>query len=206
MRIAVFGASGHGKVVADTLLQMHSALEVVFFDDLYPSVMNNEHWIVAGNTSDLINQGKEFDGVIIAIGNNHVRLSKQIEIESAGMKILSAIHPRAIVSPYAVIGNGAVILAGAVVNAFAVVGKSCVINSNAVVEHDVKLFDGVHICPGANVAGGVIIEEASWIGIGSCIKQLVHIGKNVIVGAGAVVVKNIPDGVTVVGSPAKLMR
>lgn len=205
-RIAILGASGHGKVVADALLQMSNTNTIVFFDDSFPVIKMVALWPVVGTTADLVNVCKEFDGVVVAIGNNNIRRNKQLELVTAGAKIITVVHPKAIISPYAVIGSGAVVLAGAVINAFADVGDACVINTNAVVEHDVKLFDAVHICPGANLAGGVIIGYESWIGIGSCVKQLVHIGNKVIVGAGSVVVKNIPDNVTVVGSPAKLMR
>jgi sugar O-acyltransferase (sialic acid O-acetyltransferase NeuD family) len=206
MKIAILGASGHGKVVADALLQIQNTNSIVFFDDNFPNVQINGNWPVIGNTIDLIDKHKEFDGVVVAIGNNNIRWNKQKELVAVDAQMMSVLHPKAVISPYAKIGIGVVILAGAVVNAFADVGDACIINSNAVVEHDVKLCNSVHICPGVNVAGGVVIGQESWIGIGSCVKQLLQIGNSVVVGAGSVVVKNIPDHVTVIGSPAKLMR
>ncbi|MOA55555.1 putative acetyltransferase EpsM [compost metagenome] len=65
------------------------------------------------------------------------------------------------------------------------------------------MSSAVHISPGARLAGGVKVGEQSWIGIGSCVRQLVNIGRFVIVGAGAAVVDDIPDGMTVVGIPAR---
>ena len=68
-----------------------------------------------------------------------------------------------------------------------------------------QLGDGVHICPGAHLAGEVSVGSRSWIGIGSSVIQQVHIGSDVIVGAGAVVLRDLPNNVTAAGVPARII-
>ena len=68
------------------------------------------------------------------------------------------------------------------------------------------LAEGVHVSPGAHLGGCVQIGRASWIGIGASVRELKVIGEQVMVGAGAAVVGNVPDGVTVTGVPAGIVR
>jgi len=80
-----------------------------------------------------------------------------------------------------------------------------ILNTGCSVDHDVQLDDGVHICPGARLAGEVQVGSRSWIGIGASVIQQVRIGSDVTVGAGAAVVRDLPDGVTAVGVPARVL-
>lgn len=198
---AIFGASGHGKVLAE-IAELNDYNQIEFFDDRWPTVNSLEAWSVVGDTSRLKNRAKEFDALIVAIGNNTTRLSKQLLFENAGANIVALIHPRAVISQYATIQPGTVVMPNAVVNPFSRIGKGCIINTNATIEHDCVLEDGVHVSPNASLAGGVKVGKHTWIGIGSQVKQMIVIGNEVVVGAGSTVVKNIPDFQTVVGSPA----
>ena len=81
-------------------------------------------------------------------------------------------------------------------------GEACIINTGSTVDHDCTLGDGVHICPGANLSGGVSVGEASWLGVGSCVRHSIQIGANVMVGAGAVIVKDVPNGATMISIAA----
>lgn len=202
MRLAILGASGHGKVVADTALQA-GWREVVFFDDAWPQLKANGCWPVVGTTRDLLARVSEFDGVIVGIGNNRIRLAKHLDLAAAGARMATIVHPHATVSRFATLGAGSVVFAGAVIQVDCQLGEACILNTHAAVDHDCQLADGVHICPGVAMAGLVHVGDASWVGIGASVKQLVHIGCDVTVGAGAVVVDNIADGLTVVGNPAK---
>ncbi|WP_235040391.1 acetyltransferase [Vreelandella profundi] len=201
-RLAVLGASGHGKVVAETALQCGWE-SIVFFDDAWPEVQINGSWAIVGNTQALIQQLSEFDGVLVGIGNNHVRLEKVRQLKTLNAPLATLVHPAAVVSNTVLLGAGSVVFAGAVIQIDSQLGEACIVNTRASVDHDCSLSDGVHICPGATLAGGVTVAEASWVGIGACIKQLVNIGSNATIGGGAAVIRDVPCGQTVIGVPAR---
>lgn len=199
--LALLGASGHGKVVADAALAA-GWRHVVFFDDAWPRVSVNGHWPVVGDTAALLARLAEFDGVLVAIGNCAVRWRKQQELRDAGARLATLVHPHAWVSPHARLGAGTVVMAGAVVNVDAAVGEAGIVNTGATVDHDCVLAEGVHVSPGAHLSGNVQVGACSWVGVGAAVRQGSRIGAGVMVGAGAVVVKPVDDGLTVVGSPA----
>ena len=204
-RLAILGASGHGKVVAD-IAECCGWHEVIFFDDVWPGVTHNGHWNVEGNSQTLVARLDDFTGVIVAIGNNGIRAEKLRWLSEMSAPVVTLIHPSAVISQYAELGVGTVVMPGVVVNVSFKVGEGVILNTGGSIDHDCRIGDCSHISPGARLAGGVHIGAQSWVGIGACVKQLVSIGQQVTVGAGAAVVADLPDGVTVVGVPAKLIR
>lgn len=56
------------------------------------------------------------------------------------------------------------------------------------------------------LAGNVIVGEGTHLGIGACVIQGIRIGKWCTIGAGTVIIKDIPDGATVVGNPGKIIK
>lgn len=206
--LAIVGASGHGKVIADIAEQL--GFIVNFYDDAYPSKTHIEHWPIHGTCTDLIalNNTKTTlsNDVVVAIGNNEIRQQKIQLLQQNSFNLITLIHPTAVISQYSKIAPGTVIFAGAIINAFANVGAGCIINTAAVVEHDCSIDDFSHICPNVALAGGVSVGAKSWVGIGSQVKQLITIGDNCLIGAGSTVVKNIPDNVTAFGSPAVVIK
>ncbi|MBH0002716.1 acetyltransferase [Pseudoalteromonas sp. SWYJZ12] len=198
-KLAIVGASGHGKVIADIAEQL--GYTVNFYDDAYPNKKKIEHWFVIGTFSDMLNVPSTNINVVVAIGHNNTREVKMKTLAKNGYTLPILIHPSAIISKYAQIDSGSVIAANAVINAFAVIGRGCIINTSAIIEHDCKIDDFTHICPGTVLAGGVSVGRSSWVGIGSKVKQLINIGDNTLIGAGSLVVKDIPSGVIAYGSP-----
>jgi len=200
--LAILGAGGHGKVIADAAL-LGGCQTLVFFDDAWPDKQDNGDWPVVGDWTALLEGHRDYEGVIVAIGANDVRMAKQNALREAGVPVATVIHPLAAVSPFARLGAGSVAFAGAVVNPYAYAGEGVIINSGAVVEHDCRLGEGVHISPRACLGGGVTVEEGAWVGIGAVVKQGVTVGRGAIVGAGAAVVSDVPPGATVMGVPAR---
>lgn len=201
-RLAILGASGHGKVVADAA-EACGWQEIAFYDDAWPERNTVGPWKVLGNTLSLVSNLAVYNGVIVGIGDNNIRADKQKQLNRAEAHLVSIIHPSAVVSPHASIGAGSVVFSHAVVNACAKVGSGVIINTGAIVEHDCNLSDFSHISPGVVLAGGVTVGKFSWVGAGASVRQLLQIGESAIVGMGAAVTKNVVSGTTVIGNPAR---
>lgn len=201
-RLAVLGASGHGKVVADAA-ERSGWDYVAFFDDAWPGLDKNGSWSVIGDTKALANEISGYDGVVIAIGSNQTRSVKQLALMMSGARIVSIIHPCAVISEHASVGVGSVVLANAVINPCAVIGDGCIVNTGAVVEHDCVLGDFSHISPNAVLTGGATLGSSAWLGACASVRQQLTVGERAIVGMGAVVTRDVPPGVTVVGNPAR---
>ena len=189
-KIYIYGASGHGKVVADIARSL-GYKEILFLDD------NSEFKF----SPDL----PKFP-VIIAIGDNKIRANLQTKVQNAGFEVASLVHKSAVISPSAKIGKGVVIMPNVVVNADALIGDGAILNSACVIEHDCVIGKFAHISPNSALAGGVEVGEFSHIGLGSSVIQKIKIGKNCVIGAGSAVIKDIDENCVAVGVPAKIIK
>lgn len=205
-KLAIVGAGGHGKVVAEAAKLTGLWEEIIFFDDCFPKMTECEYWPIQGTCTDLYKYVNKFKGIVVAIGNNRLRRNLCRKLESLGGNLVVIQHPNSIVSPSALIEGGTVILAGAVISAFSKLGKAVIVNSGSVVEHDCIIEDGVHISPNAVLLGAVSVGECSWIGASSSVIQRTSVGKDVIVGMGSAVLSDLPSASCVVGIPAKQLE
>lgn len=204
-RCLVYGASGHGKVVADILLG-NGVTVVGFVDDalaLRGSTLLGRP--VLGRLDDVAGA---FGGATVAlgIGRNDIRERVAARVESLGFSLQTAIHRSAVVAASATVGAGAVVMALAAINPDAVVGRGAIVNTGAVVEHDCVLGDFAHVSPNAALAGGVTVGAGTHVGTGAAILPLVRVGARSVVGAGAVVRRDVGDDRVVAGVPARLIR
>lgn len=198
-KVVIIGASGHGKVVAD-IIQKSGDRVVGFLDD-NPSIGKK---FVGFPVLGIVDDYEKYDiaEFVIAIGNAKIR--ERIARKLSDVSWYTAIHPTAVISDMDVeIGHGSVVMANAVINAGARIGEHCIINTSAVVEHDNRIADFVHISVGAKLAGTVSIGKRSWVGIAACVSNNINVCDDCMIGAGAVVVKDIEERGTYVGVPVK---
>lgn len=193
----IYGAGGHGKVAFHTLTQSGKSVEN-FIDDKARGELCGISILSPSQLQELYSYTIHF-----AIGNNAIRRCLQRQWHSVGILPQTAIHPRATIYPSAKIGLGSLITAGTIIGPDTFIGDGCIINHNAVVDHDCVIGDFCHIAPTVTLGGGVTLGRECLIGAGATILPYLTIGHNVTVGAGAVVTKNLPDNVTVVGCPAQ---
>ena len=205
-RLVIIGAGGHGKVVADAAVITGKWSDIVFLDAAWPDRQECLGRPIVGSDTQLKDVVACSDAVVVAISDGRRRLALCDEVASLNLPLATVVHPSAVISPYARIEPGTVVLARAVINPDAVVGQAAIVNTGALVEHDCVVAAGAHICPGVSLAGGASVGSRSWLGIGSAVRQGIKIGADVTVGAGSVVVKDLPDGVTAFGVPAKIIR
>ena len=195
-KIAIIGASGHVKVVA-YIARKNGYSEIVFLDD-DESIHECGGYSVIGKSSE----ARTIDaGVIVGIGNAGVR--KQIQESIPDEKLVTLIHPDAVVAEDVVIGVGTVVMAGAVINPGTHIGKGCIINTCSSVDHDCIVDDFVHVAVGSHLCGTVNVGAGTWIGAGATVSNNISICPDCMIGAGAVVVNDIQESGTYVGVPAK---
>ncbi|MBO0602537.1 acetyltransferase [Sporosarcina sp. E16_3] len=206
-KVVIIGDGGHGKVVADIVNSNSDMIVYAILDDKHVEAFI-ENGILNGpisHVTKLIDSNQDIR-VVFGIGSNAARKKIFAELEISPDKYIRAIHSSAIVSPSAKIGNGAVVMPGVIINVDAIIEEHVIVNSGCVVEHDCVVSKFSHISPLAVLTGGVRIGEGTHIGAGASVIPLKTIGAWTVVGAGAVVVSDIEDRVTVVGSPARVIK
>lgn len=189
--ICIYGASGHGLVVAD-IARACGYDDIIFVDDgdnEYPSFDDIKR------TSSI--------SIAFGVGSNIIRAKLFEKVQNSGFEIVSLIHPSAIISQSVTIGKGTVVLPNVVVNAKATICDGVILNSSCVIEHECVIGDFVHISPNVALAGDVKVGNFTHIGIGSNVIQGIIIGNNTIIGAGSIVLKDIDNFKKAYGNPCK---
>ena len=197
--LLIFGAGGHGRVVADAALLAHRWSSVVVSDRKLP--VNQMELLLSVCLLEVEAALALNPSVHIAIGNNHFR---QKEAAAFGHeRLASVVHPAAMVSVFSNLGSGCFVAAGAVIGPLAQLGMGVIVNHGAVVDHDVEVGAFSHIAPNAALGGHVKLGQRVLIGSGATVLPSVEIGDDVIVGAGAVVNANLLEPGTYAGIPAR---
>ena len=208
-KLVIWGTSGHTMVLVD-IVRLIGAYEIVgYLDDLNPDRHGSEfHGVpVLGGSErlpELRAQGVRH--LMLGFARSSARIRLGALAGELDFELPSAIHPRATVADGVLIHPGAIVKAGAIVEPGAVIGPLAIVGAAAVVSHEAVLGAAARVTAGALIGGLSTIGEGTMLGMGACVKDRVRIGDWSLIGAGAVVVGDVPSRVVARGMPARVVR
>ena len=209
--LIIFGASGFGREVAWAAERQNKekpTWNILGFMDDDESIQLTEinGYKVIGKSSDV---DKYPDAnFVVAVGASRTRekIVKNMKTINPAIRFGTVIDPSVEMSDLVTIGEGSIICAHTIITVNIKIGSHVIINLDCTIGHDAILQDFVTLYPSVNVSGITNIGHCVELGTGMQIIQGKTVGDYSIVGAGAVVVKDIPAKCTAVGSPAKPIK
>lgn len=209
--IIFWGASGHAKVLNEVAAYSGFQLIAIFDNKQVKSSPVDGCDVFVGRAAfkewrEKFVTGEAFFSIAIGGGRGVERDDIFLMLKNSGLSPATLRHSTAHISNSASIEPGCQILAQSSVCVEARLGRNCIVNTGASVDHESRLGNSVHVCPGAKIAGEVKIGDGVLVGAGAVILPRLTVGKNSVVGAGSVVTRDVPDDVTVVGNPARILR
>ncbi|MBN2031443.1 NeuD/PglB/VioB family sugar acetyltransferase [bacterium] len=203
--ILLIGAGSQGRVTLDVLFDQKREVEG-FLDDnpsLHGILINTKKVI---GTIDNLKHYLTSHQMILTIGNNWTRFQLANKLNLPDSAYTNAIHSSNITLSSAKIGHGNMIFTQTIIGSNATVGNHVILNNGCIIEHDCIIKDFAALGPGCCMGGKVMINEGAFLSTGVTIAPRIKIGKRSIVGAGAVVVDDLPDDVLAYGVPARVIK
>ena len=205
--VYIVGASGFGREVAWLIEELDGYKVKGFIDDnelVQAQVING---IPVAGTVDFLLQKKEETSVVIAIGNPAIRMKIYNTLkDNPNLNFPNIIAKDVRISKYIDLGIGNIICSGSILTTNIKIGDFNHINLSCTVGHDVIINNFVTVYPSVNISGNVVIGDFTELGTGSQIIQGKNITNNVVIGAGSVVIRNIGESGTYVGTPVKRVK
>ena len=202
--VVIMSWGGQGRVALDAAVAagMHPT---AVLDDSAPEGMRERSGVPIIDGPDDWRGRLDTSTFVVAMGDTRRRLEIGRAILHVGGEVASIVYPGAWVSPSVTLGSGVLLMHGATVHVYSSLGDFCIVNANASLDHDARLEAGVSIGPGVTFPGTVTCLEGSSVGAGAVVLPGRTIGRSAVVGAGSVVTKDVPDGATVAGNPARIL-
>ncbi len=210
MKTIIIGTGAQAKYVVNNLgfqkeIQIEGLLETVLEKrmDTLPFLLDKP---VLGGLEVLHKYPKDQVSLVIALSNNKQKAEITKSLLDKGFSFINCIHPTAVIAPSAELGTGLIINPYAVIQPLAKVGNFVMVHAGVIIEHDNIIEDYVNLAPGVKLAGWVHVRKKATICTGATIIPRMKIGRDAIVGAGSVVIKDVPDNQVVCGVPARKIR
>ncbi len=204
--LIIIGAGGFGREVSWLVERINAVSpqwNLLGFVDDNPEIQSKiiDGYKVISKIDELNNYPDAY--VVCCIANTAVR--KKI-VGKVHNPFATLVDPCAILSSKVEIGEGSVVCANIVATVDIKIGKHNIIDVSSTIGHDAVLEDFVTLYPSVNVSGNTLIKNGVELGTGTQVIQGLTVGENTIVGAGAVVTRDLPDNCTAVGAPAKAIK
>lgn len=208
--IIIIGSSGHAKVIID-IVEKENKYTIVGLLDKFRRVGEEVlGYKIIGKEEDIPDLVVKHDltGGIIAVGDNWIRKKNYKEIKSIApnFTFVKTIHPNAQIARDVQIGNGTVIMAGAIVNTNSIIKNHCILNTNSSLDHDCFMDDFSSLAPNTAIGGNVKIGQFSAVSLGANVIHGITIKEHTVIGAGSVVLEDVPEFSIAYGIPAKIIR
>lgn len=207
--VGVYGASGCGRGVMPLARHQLTDTELVFIDDGdHPSLVNGHP---CHSWTDFLAIPAASKQVAIAISDSRIRMRLADKCVQSGIGFVEIRAENVVEMDDVILGPGAILSPFVTLTSNIRIGSHFHANLYSYVEHDCIIGDYVTFAPGVRCNGNVLIEDHAYIGAGATLRQgkpgtPLRIGKGALVGMGAVVTKDVPDGATVVGIPARPLK
>lgn len=203
--LAIYGSGGLGHEILELARQVNSKDKrwdnFVFVNDFS---QNKVEGIDVYSFEELLKIYFKKDlEIIVAVGNPNDRRNLWEKIKKHNLDAATIIHPNVEIPKSALIKRGVVIFNNAFISCNTVLGENTCIQMNSIVAHNSIVKKHTIISPLTAISGNCSIGECTFVGTGSCIKEKITIGNNVIVSMGAVVMQDIKNNFIVMGNPAR---
>lgn len=205
----IIGAGTQGQVYASYLKE--AGVNIIGFIDDNPELVGKEviNIPVIGKYKDLfLDEFKnKIQDVYCPIGVNAVRVEYLSTLKKEGYGIPGFLHHTVSIAPDVTIGEAVYMLAGNIVMPHTIIGNYIMINMDSTIAHHVTLEDGVFMSSGVNIGALINVRKNAYVGMGvTAMTGVKEIGKETLIGAGTVIIKDVPEYTTVVGNPARVIK
>lgn len=208
--IVIMGAGGFAREVASLIRDInrtdptYNLLGFIDKDDSQVgtrvganTILGGENWLADRS-------------VAAAIGTGNPAVNRKIAdrlLQRENISFPNLVHPGTILDHGRVaMGQGNVICAGNIFTTDISIGSFNVFNLGCTYGHDIIVEDCCVFSPGLNVSGGVTFHHQSYVGTGANFIEQLTVGASAVIGAGALVNRDVEAGATVVGVPARPIR
>lgn len=210
-RLVIVGGAGPGQIAASVFEDMNKVKDEWLIEGYLNEVVSvgesfGKHKVIGGSNevSDFVNKGFYVHYAMhINAKAKEERVRKIKELAIPTEALATAIHPTAYIMDGTIIGAGSLLAPYAITSFGAKLGMYCHVYSNGFLGHDCCIQDFATVAAKAVVGARVIVEEGAHIGLNSCTREDIVIGRYSIVGMGAVIIKNMEPYSIYAGNPGK---